>query len=254
MKGKVETMARQTRKPAPRLRSRTPHGRIPIPFGGKIKWAIISVAALVLLAWASGRFGWIGIESETTEEREIDKAALVGRIKTAELVSTKDTLDVQINLSLGDKLKVGPIKWKPPGWVSGENLDVGAKVQIAAGVSLKDLSEKDITVRRGADGVREVEVFVPEPEVFSAEIVKGTLNMDVDEGLLQKLGISRKHAENKAADELNDAAKQRAREGGTLDQAARDSKEQLERILNAIPSEDGHPTRYIVTVREHPEH
>jgi hypothetical protein len=212
---------------------------------------LILIGAAVSWRWLDRNLLHWGIEDTRTVE--MDSATLVERIRAFEITSMKHSYSAAAGIDISKGLSAGPARVSLPSWLAGQELDVEGNVVVSAGVDMSQVSEDDIEVLRLAEQVQVV-ISLPPPQILSAELQPGTLDIDTSQGVLTRLrtrlGLSEQDLRDQAVDRLVTAAKAEAVREGLLIEAGRETELRLGALLNAIPKLNGEPVTYIVRVQE----
>ncbi|MEO6398360.1 MAG: DUF4230 domain-containing protein [Tepidiformaceae bacterium] len=234
-------------------------GRSPLRAAG---WLLVASAVVVLIyggwvgwRWVNDNLFSLGVED--AGQVTVDRAQLLASVRAFELVTVKNTYDSSSHTAFKKRLNAGFTKIPLPGWVAGEELDVKAKVVVAAGVDLQQVTASDIEVlREGPDPV--VVIRIPEATILSTEIDAQSFNISTGSGLLTKVGqtvgINR-------GDDIRDgsvasvvsAAQKQAIEDQILPQATEEARAKLQAFLQALPQAGGGShVLYLVEIQHAP--
>src|SRR5688572_18201164 len=215
--------------------------------------AFIAFGAFLTWRWADEHIFSLGVEDAGTTT--INHTELVERVQAFELVTTKDTYDTSSNKDFHKRLNLGLAKIGLPGFIAGQELDVDARVTVAAGVDLSQVTEDDLEViQNGEDAV--VVVRIPEARITSAEIDPESFDIDTSSGLLTKVrgtvGLPERDVRDGALESVTELAREEALRGGIIDEATRQAREQLQAFLQAMPQAGETRVTYLVELQPDP--
>ena len=140
--------------------------------------------------------------------------------------------------------------------LAGQKMEVNGRVTVTAGADLSQLKKDDISVARQGDRVI-VTLNVPAPQVFSAEPVANSIDIETSQGILtrfrSRIGFSEKDLKDEALDRLVGVARDGAVKNGLLADAQRETQWRLEGFLNSLAAtSDAHVT-YVVHMQPAPQ-
>jgi len=227
-----------------------PSGRSPIATIGLWAFAVASVlflglAGLTTWRWLDNNLLHWGIEDGKTTE--VNSAELLERVRAFELASIKHSYDGHARVQDDKQLRAGPASFSLPSVVAGQRLDVNGRVTVTAGTDLAKVRPEDMQVTRQGKEVR-VLITVPAPEILSAELVPGTMDIDTGQGVLSRF-LNNRDLRDQAADQLATVAKKSALEQGILDDAAHETEQRLQQFLNSLPQTGSDRVTYVVVSR-----
>ena len=233
-------------------------GRSPLRFAA---WALL-IASLVLLVTlsVSAFLAWRWVDrnvlnwgTKDQPAETVNHAELLRRVRAFELATVKHTYDTQAHVEVNKVFDAGPSRVPVPAFIAGQELDVKAKVTVAAGVDLSGIRENDMEITRQGNETR-VLIRVPAPEILSTEIVPNTLDMSTNSGLItrlrQRLGLNEQDLRDRAADEVVGVAKETAVREGILNEAAREAERRLQAFLQSLPQTGEERVTYIIVARD----
>jgi hypothetical protein len=214
---------------------------------GSIVATLVLIGALVTWSWVDGHIFGIGIEN--AGHTTVDEAQLLDRVRTFELVTTRDTYDTRSNTDFHKRLNLGIKKFNLPGFVAGEELDVKAQVTVAAGVDLSAIQPEDIEViQQGESAV--VVVHIPAAQLMGTEIDGDTFDISTSQGLFDRIGSSiglgGRDVRDGAVEAVTSIAQEEAVRGGLLTEASVAAREQLQQFLQGLPQGEGQQVIYLV--------
>ncbi|MEO6045162.1 MAG: DUF4230 domain-containing protein [Tepidiformaceae bacterium] len=237
-------------------------GRAPGPSPVRVAGWLLVLAALVVLLFG-GWVGWRWVNSnlfslgvEDAGQVTVDRAQLLSSVQAFELVTVKNSYDSNSHTEFKKRLNAGFTKLPLPGWIAGEELNVKAKVTVAAGVNLRQVSASDIEVlREGAEPV--VVIRIPEATILSTEIDAQSFNLSTSAGLLTKVGqtvgIGGGDVRDGSVAGVTSAAQKQAINDGILAHATQEARTQLQAFLQALPQAGGGAhVLYLVEVQQAP--
>ena len=237
-------------------------GRAPGPSPVRVAGWLLVIAALVVLLFG-GWVGWRWVNSnlfslgvEDAGQVTVDRAQLLSSVQAFELVTVKNSYDSNSHTEFKKRLNAGFTKLQLPGWIAGEELNVKAKVTVAAGVNLRQVSASDIEVlREGAEPV--VVIRIPEATILSTEIDAQSFNLSTSAGLLTKVGqtvgIGGGDVRDGSVAGVTSAAQKQAVADGILAHATQEARTQLQAFLQALPQAGGGAhVLYLVEVQQAP--
>jgi hypothetical protein len=214
-----------------------------IVFGGFLTWR-----------WVDDHI--LGIGLEDAGSTTVDSAQLLSRVRTFELVTTRDTYDASSNTDFHQRLNLGVAKFGLPGFVAGKELDVKAKVKVAAGVDLSQVRPEDIEVIQNGDSAVVV-VRIPEAQVTSTEVDPESFDISTGSGVLNRIGstvgLGGRDVRDGSVEAVTSIAREEALRTGLLDEATRQAREQLQAFLQSIPQPNGAKITYLVEVQPKPQ-
>ena len=179
----------------------------------------------------------------------VDEAQLVERVRAFELVTTRDTYDTRSNTDFHTRLNLGVKTIGLPGFIAGEELDVKAQVEVAAGVDLADITPEDIEIISNGDG-SVVVVRIPQAQILSSQIDADSFDISTGQGLLNRIGSSvglgGKDVRDGAVGAVTSLAEDEAVRNGLLTEASLAAKEQLQAFLQSLPQGAGEQVTYLV--------
>lgn len=226
-----------------------------------VGWLLVIAALVVLLI--GGWVGWRWLEAnvfnlgvEDAGQVTVDRAELLSSVRAFELVTVKNSYDSNSHTEFKKRLNAGFTKLPLPGWVAGEELDVRARVTVAAGVDLSQVSASDIeVVREGANPV--VVIRIPEATIQSTEIDGDTFDISTSAGLLtrvgQTAGLGGGDIRDGSVAGVTSAAQKQAINDGILAQATEAARAQLQAFLQSLPQAGGGShVLYLVEVQRPP--
>jgi hypothetical protein len=230
--------------------------------GGLRMPSLFTIAALLAMAfsafvgwrWFNGNVLSLGVhDGETTV---INQAVLLEKVRAFEVVTIKHTYEANARLDASKDFNLGVTDLGLPSWLAGQKMDVNGKVTVTAGADLSQLKKEDISVARQGDRVV-VTVNVPAPQVFSAEPVSNSIDIETSQGVLtrfrSRIGFSEKDLKDGALDRLVAVAKEGAVKNGLLNDAQRETQWRLEGFLNSLsPTGDARVT-YVVRMQPAPQ-
>jgi len=171
----------------------------------------LGFSGLLTWRWVDRNFFHWGIQDGRTTH--VNEAELLRRLQVFQVVSVKDTYQANARVDVSKTLAAGPARIGLPSWVAGENMSVGARVMVAAGVDPGGLGPGDIQVMQDAAGTHVI-VTVDSPGILSTEIVPDSMHIDNRQGVLTRLkttlGIGDEHLADQAADQLSRSARAQA--------------------------------------------
>lgn len=214
---------------------------------------VLGVAVLALIGgivswnWLDGHFFSIGLEDAGSTT--VDQAILLDRVRAFELVTAKDTYDTRSNTDFRQRLNLGVTKFKLPGFVAGQELDVKAEVTVSAGVDMASVTAQDIEViQQGSGSV--VVIRIPQAQITSIEINPQTFDISTDQGLVTKLGstvgLGGKDVRDGAVEAVTSIAEEEAIRGGLLGVASAEARSRLQAFLQSLPQAAGGNVTYLV--------
>ncbi len=227
-----------------------------------LRW--VGVLSTLIVVSVGGYLGWnwmhdhifsIGIED--AGQVTVNQASLLEQVRTFELVTVKDTYDSRSHTAFDKRLNTGFTKIGLPGWVAGQELDVTAKVTVAAGVDMAQIQPGDIEViQNGQDAV--VVVRIPEARVMSTEIDAGSFDISTSSGILTRLGntvgLHDKDVRDSAVGAVSSLARDQATADGILVLAQQEARTRLQAFLQGLPQTGpGHIT-YLVEQQDAAPH
>lgn len=205
------------------------------------------LGAFVAWRWVDGNL--LGIGLEDAGQTTVDEAQLVERVKAFELVTTRDTYDTRSNTDFHKRLNLGVKTIGLPGFIAGEELDVKAQVEVAAGVDLAGITPEDIEIISNGDG-SVVVVRIPQAQILSSQIDPDSFDISTGQGLLNRIGSSvglgGKDVRDGAVGAVTSVAQDEAIRGGLLTEASVAAKEQLQAFLQSLPQGEGERVTYLV--------
>ena len=229
--------------------------------GGWRMPSLFTIASLVAIAfsafmawnWFNANVFSLGInDGETTV---VNQARLLEKVRAFEIVTIKHTYQSNAAIEASKDLTVGVTDFGLPSWLAGQKMQVNGRVTVTAGADLSQLKPEDITVVRQGDRVL-VTVFLPAPQVVSAEPVPNSIDIETSQGVLTRLrtrvGFSEKDLKDGALDRLIAVAKDGAVKNGLLDDAQRETQWRLEGFLNSLPAAGDTHVTYIVRMQPAP--
>jgi hypothetical protein len=227
--------------------------------GGLRMPSLFTIAALLAMAfsafigwrWFNGNVLSLGIHDGDTTV--VNQALLLEKVRAFEVVSIKHTYETNVSINAGKDLNLGVTDVGMPTWLAGQKMQVNGKVQVTAGADLSQVKPEDIVVARQGRDVQ-VTIFLPPPQLLSAEPLANTIDIETSQGLLTRartrIGFSEDDLKDGALDRLMAVAKDGAVKNGLLNDAQRETQWRLEGFLNSLPrTGDSHVT-YIVKVRQ----
>ena len=230
--------------------------------GGLRMPSLFTIAALLAMAfsafvgwrWFNGNVLSLGVhDGETTV---VNQAQLLEKIRAFELVTIKHTYQANAQIDASKDFNLGVTDFGLPSWLAGQKMAVNGKVTVTAGADLSQLKKEDISVMRQGDRVV-VTLNVPAPQVFSAEPVANSLDIETSQGMLtrfrSRLGFPETDLKDQAFDRLVAVAKDGAVKNGLLTDAQRETQWRLEGFLNSLPPNGDARVTYIVRVQPAPQ-
>ncbi|MEO8541022.1 MAG: DUF4230 domain-containing protein [bacterium] len=222
--------------------------------GGAPRWAGILVlttlaiiGGLVSWNWLDNHFFSIGLEDAGSTT--VDQAVLLQRVQAFELVTAKDTYDTRSNTDFRQRLNLGVTKFKLPGFVAGQELDVKAEVTVSAGVDMAQISANDIEViQQGTGSV--VIVRIPQAQITSTEINPDSFDISTGKGLVTRftstVGLGGRDVRDGAVEAVTSIAQEEAVRGGLLNVASLEAKARLQNFLQSLPQDAKSNVTYLV--------
>ena len=210
------------------------------PVASTLKWLILAalVCILSLLAWRWVDRNLLHWGIEDSKISYVNEAELLKNLKGFEVVTTKHTYGVSADIDVDKALRAGPTRVGLPGWLAGQDLKVSGEVAVAAGVDLSGLTAEDMEVTAHPGGAHVV-VRVPSARILSTEILPGTTDIDISQGIMTRLktriGLSERDLRDEATDRLGTVARNAALEKGVLEDAAGETELRLETFLASLP-------------------
>jgi hypothetical protein len=227
--------------------------------GGLRMPSLFTIAALLAMAfsafigwrWFNGNVLSLGIHDGDTTV--VNQALLLEKVRAFEIVSIKHTYQSNASINAAKDFNLGVTDVGMPSWLAGQKMQVNGKVQVTAGADLSQVKPEDIVVARQGKDVQ-VTIFLPSPQLLSAEPLANTVDIETSQGVLTRMrtriGLSEKDLKDNALDRLIAVAKDGALKNGLLNDAQRETQWRLEGFLNSLPrTGDSHVT-YIVKVRQ----
>lgn len=230
--------------------------------GGLRMPSLFTFAALLAMAfsafvgwrWFNGNVLSLGVhDGETTV---VNQAQLLEKVRAFELVTIKHTYQANAQMDASKDFNLGVTDLGLPSWLAGQKMEVNGRVTVTAGADLSQLKKEDISVARQGDRVI-VTLNVPAPQVFSAEPVANSIDIESSQGILtrfrSRIGFSEKDLKDEALDRLVGVARDGAVKNGLLTDAQRETQWRLEGFLNSLAaSTDGRVT-YVVHMQAAPQ-
>jgi len=205
------------------------------------------VGGIFTWRWFDDSFGSVGIQEAGTTT--VDQAELVERVRAFELLTTRDTYDTNSNTEFHKRLNLGLTKVDLPGFVAGEELDVTAKVTVAAGVDLSSIRPEDIEIIQQA-GAAVVLVRIPEAQLMGTEIGADSFDISTKQGLLDRfgsaIGLGGRDVRDGSVGAVTSIAEDEAVRSGLLDEARIAARDQLQAFLQGLPQPEGGSVTYRV--------
>lgn len=224
-------------------------------FAGSLVAVLVLIGALVSWRWIDGTLFGLGIEDAGTTT--VDEAQLLERVRTFELVTTRDTYDTQSNTEFHKRLNLGIKKFSLPGFLAGEELDVKAQVTVAAGVDLAGITPDDLQVIQQGDGTVVV-VRIPQAQLMGTEIDGESFDISTGQGLFDRMGsavgLGGRDVRDGAVDAVTKLAEEAAIAGGLLTEASLAARDQLQGFLQSLPQGEGEQVVYLVEFQAPPAH
>lgn len=212
-------------------------------FGGFLTWR-----------WVDDHILSIGIEDAGTTK--ISQTELVQRVQSFELVTLKETYDTSSNTDFKKRLNLGLTRIGLPGFVAGQELDVAARVTVAAGVDMSQVRPEDVQVIDQGDS-SVVVVRIPQADITSTEIDADSFAISTRSGILTRLrrtvGLSEPDVRDGAVGEVTSLAREEAIKSGILEGATREAQARLQAFLQSLPQPDGRQVTYLVELQPPPE-
>jgi len=234
---------------------RTDNGGLRLP-------SLFTIAALLAMAF-SAFVGWrwfnsnvlsLGIHDGDTTL--VNQAQLLEKIRAFELVTIKHTYQANAKLDASKDFNLGVTEVGLPSWLAGQKMEVNGRVTVTAGADLSQLKKEDIVVTRQGDRMV-VTLNVPAPQLFSAEPVANSIDIETSQGVLtrfrSRVGFSEKDLKDGALDRLIDVAKQGALKNGLLNDAQRETQWRLEGFLNSLAATGDGRVTYVVHMQPAPQ-
>jgi len=230
--------------------------------GGLRMPSLFTMAALVAKAfsafigwrWLNGNVLSLGIHDGDTTL--INQAQLLEKVRAFELVTIKHTYQTNARIDAGKDLNLGVTDLGLPSWLAGQKMDVNGKVTVSAGADLSQLKKEDISVQKQGDRVL-VTLNVPAPQLFSAEPVANSIDIETSQGVLtrfrSRVGLSETDLKDSALDRLITVAKDAAMKNGLLSEAQRETQWRLEGFLNSLPAPGNAHVSYVVHMQPAPQ-
>ncbi|MEX0783610.1 MAG: DUF4230 domain-containing protein [Dehalococcoidia bacterium] len=213
-----------------------------IAFGGYLTWR-----------WADDHIFSLGIEDAGTTT--VNHAELVERVQAFELVTAKDTFDTRSNTDFHKRLNLGVTKLGLPGFIAGQELDVKARVTVAAGVDLSQVTAQDVEVIQNGDNAVVI-VRIPEAQITSTEVDPDSFDISTSAGLLTRVrstvGLGERDVRDGALESVTTLAREEALAAGIADEATRLAREQLQAFLQALPQTGEGAITYRVELQPNP--
>ena len=212
-------------------------------FGGWVGWR-----------WANSNLFSLGVQD--AGQVTVDRAQLLSSVQAFELTTVKNSYDSSSHTDFKKRLNAGFAKVPLPGWIAGEDMSVKAKVTVAAGVNLQQLTASDIeVVREGAEPV--VVIRIPEATIQSTEIDGQSFNISTGSGLLTKVsqtvGLGGSDVRDGAVSSVTGAAQKQALDDGIISQATQEARAQLQAFLQSLPQPGGGVhVLYLVEIQQEP--
>lgn len=208
---------------------------------------VLTVGGYASWTWMHDHIFSIGIED--AGHVTVNQASLLEQVRSFELVTVKDTYDSRSHTAFNKRLNAGFTKVGLPGWVAGQDLNVTAKVTVAAGVDLAQIGPENLQViQNGQDAV--VVVRIPEAQVTSTEIDANSFDISTSAGILTRIGntvgLHDTDVRDSAVGAVTNLARDQAVSDGILAQAQQEARTRLQAFLQGLPqSGPGHIT-YLV--------
>ncbi len=206
------------------------------------------LGGFVAWRWVDGNL--LGIGLEDAGATTVDEAQLVERVRAFELVTTRDTYDTRSNTDFHKRLNLGVKTFGLPGFLAGEELDVKAQVEVAAGVDLAGITPEDIEIiQQGGEGAVVV-VRIPQAQILGTQIDPESFDISTDKGIMDRIGgsigLGGKDVRDGAVGAVTSVAQDEAVRGGLLTEASLAAREQLQAFLQSLPQGDGQQVTYMV--------
>ena len=250
MSQEVQYIALQSAPAAP-----FPGSRIVKVAAGATAVVLIAIGALVSWRWVDGTLFGVGIEDAGATT--VDEAQLLERVRTFELVTTRDAYDTRSNTDFQKRLNLGVKKFGLPGFLAGEELDVEARVNVSAGVDLATIRPEDIEVVSQGDSAVVV-IRIPRAELMSTEIDAESFDISTSQGLFDRIGgavgLGGRDVRDGAVEAVTSIAREEALAGGLLNEASIAAREQLQGFLQSLPQGEGQQVVYLVEFEAPPAH
>lgn len=212
-------------------------------FGGYMTWR-----------WVDDHLLSIGIEDAGTTT--VNTTELVERVQAFEMVTMKDTFDTASNTDFKKRLNLGLTKVGLPGFVAGQELDVSARVTVAAGVDMSQVGPDDVRIVE-QDGNNVVIIRIPQADITSTEIEADSFEISTSSGILTRLrrtvGLSERDVRDGAVGQVTSLARGEAIEAGILEEATREAQIRLQAFLQSLPQPEGANVTYVVEVQPFPD-
>lgn len=224
-------------------------GRV-LLFGSLGLLLLLGVAGVLTWRWVDQNLLQWGVADGPTET--VNEAELLRRVQALELATIKHTYAGQTQIDAAKELNLGPKSIGLPGFIAGQELKAKGQTTITAGIDLSRVKPEDMQVLRDGKNVQ-ITLTLPSPQILSAELVPGTLDMSTSSGMLtrlkQSVGLSEEDLRDRAADAVTLAAREQALEQGILIDAAREAERRLQAFLQSLPRTGEERVTYQVTVR-----
>lgn len=229
------------------------------PFRAAGWLVLISTAVIVAFSgyltwrWFDDHILSLGIEDAGTTTT--NTVALVERIQSFELVTTKDTYDTRSNTDFKKRLNLGVTRIGLPGFVAGQELDVKANVTVAAGADLSQVRPEHVEViQNGNDAV--VIVRIPEAQITSVAVDPESFDISTSAGILTRMrstiGLGERDVRDGALEAVTALARDEALRSGILDEATRQARQQLQAFLQSLPQTGDGSVTYRVELQPTP--
>lgn len=213
------------------------------------------IGGFVTWQWVDHHILSLGIEDAGSTT--VNQAELLDRVRTFELVTTKDTYDTNSNTDFHKRLNLGVTKIGLPGFVAGQELDVDAKVTVSAGVDMARITPDDIEVIQQGTGAVVV-IRIPEAYITSTEIDPESFDISTSKGILTRfrtsIGFGEKDVRDGAVAAVTTLAREEAVRGGLLEEARLEAKNRLQGFLTALPQPAPGTVIYLVEFQAGPPH
>ena len=216
---------------------------------------LLLIGGFVTWQWVDDHILSLGVEDAGSTT--VNQAELLERVRTFELVTTKDTYDTNSNTDFHKRLNLGVTKFGLPGFIAGQELDVDAKVTVSAGVDMAQITPEDIEIIQQGTGAVVI-VRIPEAYITSTEIDPESFDISTSKGLLTRLrstvGLGEKDVRDGAVGAVTSLAQEEAVSSGLLTEARLEAKNRLQGFLQALPQATPGSVTYLVEFQAPPLH
>lgn len=182
--------------------------------------SIIVVSGVVLIGILTMRSCSEAAALPTVITIEPDVPRLLSQEDVEKQSFVEQTYETKSRITIERPIDIGPFHIKPPQFLSGYEIHVKGNVIVDSGIdATRSGSVRSEYVREGDRTI--VITYVPPPHPLHVTQIDDTVDLDISEGLIQRLGINKEKVYRTAYAELKRSAELAAVRDGNINEFAR---------------------------------